>query len=98
MARTLGLLAILVVSVPLTAAADFRPLTGGGGGGSLGDTSLTYRDGEVYDDDLVPDRGLNQPFNGGDADAVALPMEEESDDAVPKETSRSRDGEDQPAR
>lgn len=27
-----------------------------------GDTRLTYQDGVVYDDDLVPGRGVNQPY------------------------------------
>ncbi|MEM8551768.1 MAG: hypothetical protein AAGF45_05260 [Pseudomonadota bacterium] len=48
------------------AAAQFRPLTQDNAPNSFGDTNLAYQNGIVYDDDLVPGRGPNQPFLVGE--------------------------------
>ncbi|MEM8854418.1 MAG: hypothetical protein AAGD34_12020 [Pseudomonadota bacterium] len=42
--------ALAVAATPVAAQSVF------------GDTQLSYQNGVVYDDDLVPGRGLNQPF------------------------------------
>ncbi|WP_157961884.1 hypothetical protein [Acuticoccus kandeliae] len=35
-----------------------------------GDTQLSYSNGVVYDDDMVPGRGMNQPFLVGEQNTV----------------------------
>lgn len=62
--RIIALTAALVLSVATAgpAAAQLRPLTSGDFSNSYGDDKLSYQNGVVYDDDLVPGRGLNQPF------------------------------------
>ncbi len=47
-------------------AAAFSPLTPSDSGSGYGDTKLSYQNGVVYDDDLVPGRGANQSFQLGD--------------------------------
>ncbi len=54
--------AAVAVAVAGPAAADFSALTGDGPGNSFGDDRLSYKNGVVYDDDLVPGRGPDQPF------------------------------------
>ena len=56
------LLAAIGAGIVFPVAAGFQPLTGGGGANEFGDDRLSYRDGVVYDDDLVPGRGPDQPF------------------------------------
>lgn len=58
-----------VIMLGLAAAA----ISGGGASAQsgFGDTALAYRDGVVYDDDLVPGRGVDQSYlvdeqGGGD--------------------------------
>lgn len=48
----------------LVMAAAFAALAAGPAAAqsTFGDTQLAYQDGVVYDDDLVPGRGLNTPF------------------------------------
>ncbi|MEM7692833.1 MAG: hypothetical protein AAF318_00160 [Pseudomonadota bacterium] len=57
---TLGVAALLLASV--AAEAQFRPLTQDGAPNAFGDDKLSYFGGVVYDDDLVPGFGPNQPF------------------------------------
>lgn len=57
--------ALFAVSVG-AAQAQFRPLTQDNASNSFGDTSLSFQNGIVYDDDLVPGRGPNQSFLLGD--------------------------------
>jgi len=52
----------LVVGLAGPAAAQLRPLTSDNFANSYGDDRLAYQDGVVYDNDLVPGRGPNQPF------------------------------------
>ncbi|UOM36297.1 hypothetical protein [Acuticoccus sp. I52.16.1] len=47
-------------------AAAFVALGGMAAADGFGDTQLSYRDGIVYDDDLVPGRGPNASYDGGD--------------------------------
>lgn len=50
-----ALFAAFVLIAPLPAAAQ-----------AFGDTNLSYQNGVVYDDDLVPGRGSNQSFLSGE--------------------------------
>lgn len=43
-------------------AAGIAAVLSGPAAAQFGDTSLAYKDGVVYDDDLVPGYGLNAPF------------------------------------
>ena len=51
----------------LPAGAEFRPLTPSGGSGSS-DQSLSFRNGVVYDDDLVPGEAPNATYLGATGD------------------------------
>lgn len=66
--RTALTAAMAGLAVP--AAAGFQPLTGGGGASSFGDDRLSYSDGVIYDDDLVPGRPPGQPFLVDEKDPV----------------------------
>ncbi|MCF3935879.1 hypothetical protein L1787_21040 [Acuticoccus sp. M5D2P5] len=61
-------------TIPLTALAAiglFAAIVAPAAAQSYGDTQLSYSNGVVYDDDLVPGRGLNQPFLVGEEPARA---------------------------
>jgi len=53
--RTLAFAAALAFATPAESGSAGTPAPGV-------DNDLSYREGVVYDDDLVPGRGLNQPF------------------------------------
>lgn len=65
--------AAVAVAIAGPAAADFKPLSGGGSGNPFGDDRLSYQNGVVYDDDLVPGLGPNQPFYPQEQAAGTVP-------------------------
>ncbi|WMS41040.1 hypothetical protein RDV64_13190 [Acuticoccus sp. MNP-M23] len=68
----LALTAVAALANP--AAAQFRPLTPSstGGGGDFGDTKLSYQNGVVYDDDLVPGRSGSQSFLASETNSAGV--------------------------
>ena len=62
-----AVLAIAAAAGTHPVRAEFRPLTPSGGSGSS-DLSLSFRNGVVYDDDLVPGEGPDATYLGATGD------------------------------
>ncbi len=69
----------------LISVAALLALGGVAAAQGFGDTQTTFRNGVVYDDDLVPGRGLNSSFDAGDALQTGYGSNYSSYDAVQQE-------------
>lgn len=84
----------MLIALSLAAVVAAPALTGGAHAQSFGDTRLSYKNGVVYDDDLVPGGGYNRPFLGGGGDTSSPTYYSSGSETTVRSPSRNLIGSD----